>query len=242
MIHHLKKITLLTWIKISIGIFIAVVLFFLIPYGAIIQWISFDHIVDWVQSAQSNTWTLFIFFSAFTFAVLGFPITIFPIIGGVLFDFRIAFPVNLAAGTLGSCLSFAIARYFGRSFVEKFLRGRLKSFDKFTADQGLKTVAIIRLIGVPPFIIANYAMGLSGIKLRDYVIGTVIGTIPWVALMTYLANSFWQAALVGGEKGLLEAVMSKLGPMMALSAVILIGVIVAYFVKRKKIVEPYSNL
>ncbi len=242
MIHHLKKVKPLTWMKLSAGLVIAVFLLFLIPYGAILQWITFDHIVEWVQSAQSNTWTLFIFFLAFTLAVLGFPITIFPIIGGVLFDFWIAFPVNLVAATMGSCLSYAIARYFGRDAVEKFLRGRLKSFDKFTAHEGIKTVAIVRWIGAPPFIIANYLLGLSGIGLKDYVIGTLIGIIPWVALMTYLANSFWQAALVGGEKGLLEAVMTKLGPMTAVSILILIGVIVTYFVKKKKKTETHSNL
>ncbi len=242
MIHYIKAVQLWTWIKVSVGIVIALALLFIIPYGSIVAWVTFDHVVVWVQGAQSNAWTSLIFFGAFVLAVLGIPITIFPIIGGVLFDFWIAFPLNLTAATLGSCLAFSISRFFGRDFVERFLRNRGPSFEQFTKKQGIKTVAIIRWIGVPPFIIANYLLGLSPVGVKDYVLGTIVGIIPWVALMTYLANSFWAAALVGGEKGLLTAVASRLGPMMGLSALVLVGVVTAYFIKKKKKDTTYSNL
>src|SRR5207244_2582044 len=112
-----------------------------------------------------------------------------------------------------------------------------KSFDQFTSHQGIKTVFLLRWIGVPPFIVANYVLGLSSIRSRDFLIGTALGITPWMALMTYLSNSFWQAALVGGEKGLVEAVISKMGPLVLLSILVLAGIGVTYYLKRKKKLE-----
>jgi uncharacterized membrane protein YdjX (TVP38/TMEM64 family) len=243
MIHHLKKVHPTTWLKAGIGFLLGAILLFLIPYGAILQWLTFENVVEWVKHAQSNNFTLLIFFVAFTLGVLGLPITLFPIVGGVLFDYWIAFPVNLAAATLGSWLAYAIARFFGRETVEKMLRGRLKAFDEKTAEKGILTVAIIRWVGVPPFIVSNYALGLSGISSKDFLIGTIIGLGPWTALITYLATTFWQAALEGGEKGLMSTVVRTMWPLVALSFLAVGGILTKWWLDRKKKpVVDYSNL
>jgi uncharacterized membrane protein YdjX (TVP38/TMEM64 family) len=173
--------------------------------------------------------------------LLFLPITLFPIIGGVLFPFWVALPLNIAAATVGGWLSFQVTRYFGRSAVEPFLKGKIKSWDKFSSAQGFKTVLLLRLIGVPPYIISNYALGFSSVNNVDFLTATMIGILPWMAIVTYLANSLWQAVLVGGKKGLAGALAQALGPLMIVSFSILAVVLINVFLKRRK-TSRHSNL
>jgi uncharacterized membrane protein YdjX (TVP38/TMEM64 family) len=234
MVHRIKQIRFETWFKWAIGGAILVAALSLIPWPAIFSFFDFDRIIGWVRSTPSNGWTMFIFFCAFSLAILGLPVTIFPIIGGVLFPFWIAFLINMAAEAVGSLLAFGISRFFGREAVETFLRGRMKLLDRFAAHEGLKAVLFVRLSGVPPFVIANYILGLSSVTFRHYVIGTLIGITPWTALMTGLSGFFWQAALTGGQKGLMKAVMETMAPLTVISIVVLTGIAGRAYWKKKK--------
>jgi uncharacterized membrane protein YdjX (TVP38/TMEM64 family) len=165
---------------------------------------------------------------------MALPITMFPIIGGVLFPFWIALPLNLGAATLGAWISFRVGRAFGRASLEPFMRGNLKALDRLTASQGVKTVFLVRLIGVPPFIVTNYGLGLSGVRNRDFAVGTAAGMLPWMAMVTYMSTSLWEAVQVGGEKGLMSALFKAMLPLTTVSTLVLIGVVVNWYVKQRR--------
>jgi uncharacterized membrane protein YdjX (TVP38/TMEM64 family) len=232
--HRLRRIRLQTWIKAAFGLFLLAAFLFFFPIHRMANLASFSHIIGWVGSARANGWTLLIFFLAFSLAILGLPVTVFPIVAGVLFPFWVAFPASVMAEMTGASLAFGIARFFGREAVETFLRGRLKLFDRFTAHEGIKAVLFVRISGVPPFVMANYLLGLSGVTVREYLLGTLIGVAPWTALMTMLSGGFWQAAVQGGEKGLMKAVVAKMAPLSAISLLAISGFVVSGYVRRKK--------
>jgi len=198
------------------------------------EWIPIQSIIDLVNLARANPWMSAAFYLVFSIAVMAAPITLFPIVGGVLFPFWIALPLNVAAATLGSWLSFRVGRAFGRSAIEPLMRGNLKALDRLAASQGVRTVFLLRLIGLPPFIVTNYGLGLSGVRNRDFILGTVVGMLPWMVLVTYMASSLWAAVLVGGEKGMMKALLKAMAPLTALSAVVMIGVGVAWLIRRQR--------
>lgn len=193
------------------------------------------HLVD---LARSNLWISIGFYCFYVLGVMALPITMFPIVGGVLFPFWLAFPLNVLAATLGAWLSFGVTRTFGRHAVEPYLRGKIKSWDKITARQGFKAVLILRLVGVPPFIVSNYALGFSGVNNFDFLLGTSIGILPWMGIVTYLANSLWAAVLVGGRQGLAKALFEALGPLTIVSAMILTAIAVNILIQKRR----HSNL
>jgi uncharacterized membrane protein YdjX (TVP38/TMEM64 family) len=47
----------------------------------------------------------------------------------------------------------------------------------------------MRLVPIVPYNVLNYAAGLAGVKTRDYLVATFIGTIPGIFILTYLASS-----------------------------------------------------
>ena len=51
------------------------------------------------------------------------------------------------------------------------------------------SLLLMRLVPIVPYNILNYAAGVAGIKVRDYLLATFIGTIPGIFIFTYLASS-----------------------------------------------------
>jgi uncharacterized membrane protein YdjX (TVP38/TMEM64 family) len=241
MVARIKRVKKSTWIRFVTGLMLLVTGAFLVGVSPLNDYVTFDNIVISVERARSNPWSASVFYVFFILAVLGLPITLFPIIGGVLFGFRIAFPMNLLACTIGAWMAFSISRFFGRDAVETILKGRLRVLDRMAAVEGFRTVLILRLLGIPPFLVANYALGLSAIRQRHYLIGTFLGISPWMALITFASHSLWEAVLVGGEKGFSAALFRIMGPMMLLSFGVIATTGILYFVKKRKATPTASH-
>lgn len=67
-----------------------------------------------------------------------------------------------------------------RPYVEKLLAGQRKfrAVDAAIGRDGLKVVFLLRLSPLFPFSLGNYALGLSSVRLLDYVGATLVGILP----------------------------------------------------------------
>lgn len=72
--------------------------------------------------------------------------------------------------------------------------GRLKQLINGVENEGWRFVALVRLIPVFPFNLLNYALGLTKIKLLDYVWATSICMLPGAIAYTYLGYIGREAA------------------------------------------------
>ena len=217
---------------LGLPVIAGVVLF--IWFSPVKEWMSLDNVVQTVEKARVNPWAPVMFYAGFVICMLAAPVTIFPIIGGVLFNFWVALPLNMFAATLGAWLAFQVARLFGRGVMESLLKGKMKSLDRWTGKKGVKAVFLLRWVGVPPFTITNYALGLSAVRNRDFWIGTFFGILPWMALVTYMANSLWEALLTGGRDGLKVAVVQTLGPLTIISVGIVLVVFSTCYIRNRR--------
>jgi uncharacterized membrane protein YdjX (TVP38/TMEM64 family) len=196
--------------------------------------ISIKHLIPWVQSAQTSPTLRASFYGFYAVAVMILPITPFPIIGGVLFPFWVALPLNIVATTFGGWLSFRVGRAVGRDAIAPLLRGHLKALDRLAGSKGMRTVLFLRLVGIPPFAVANYGLGLSAVRNRDFVMGTALGMIPWMTLVTYMSTSLWAACLVGGEKGMSSALFKAVAPISAVSLTVVTTVVLTSYIRRRR--------
>jgi uncharacterized membrane protein YdjX (TVP38/TMEM64 family) len=81
-----------------------------------------------------------------------------------------------AASTLaGAILSFFLSRSLFRANVERLVsrRPRLRNLEALIVREGWKLVCLLRVSPIMPFSATSIALGLSGVSLRDYVIGTL---------------------------------------------------------------------
>jgi uncharacterized membrane protein YdjX (TVP38/TMEM64 family) len=111
--------------------------------------------------------------------VLAFPGIVLTLAGGLLFGTFVGGSLVLVGASAGAILAFLVARHAGRSTVVRyFAGGRLERFDRAVTDSGFSAVLFTRLVPVVPFNVVNFLWGLTGVRLRDYVLGTVVGMIP----------------------------------------------------------------
>jgi uncharacterized membrane protein YdjX (TVP38/TMEM64 family) len=96
------------------------------------------------------------------------------------------------ASVLGATLSFLIGRHFARDWVEMKLSAYAKfaSLDQAVGRSGFKVVLLLRLQPVfIPFALLNYALGLTRVRLRDYVLASWLGMLPATILYVYLGSA-----------------------------------------------------
>jgi uncharacterized membrane protein YdjX (TVP38/TMEM64 family) len=86
----------------------------------------------------------------------------------------------------GAAAAFGLSRSQLRPRIGALLtrRGGLAAMDRAIAADGWRLVALLRVSPVMPFSLTSYALGFSGISLRDYMLGT-LASLP--ALLGYVA-------------------------------------------------------
>ena len=133
---------------------------------------------SWAETSPEFAWPLFVL--AFVSAiVLMIPGWVFMVAAGYLFGALTGGLLAFAANLAGSVLAFFLARTYAREWIkEKLDRSpRFSGFDAAVSKNGLFTVMFARLALLPNNLI-NYACGVSGMRLRDFVIGTAVGLSP----------------------------------------------------------------
>lgn len=113
--------------------------------------------------------------------VLLVPGAVRSLVAGALFGPLWGTVVTVIAATIGASAAFLIARAVGRRHVERFTGPRIAGIDAWITDRGLGAVLFVRLVPLFPFNIVNYAAGLTGLRLRTFVLGTLVGATPGTA-------------------------------------------------------------
>jgi uncharacterized membrane protein YdjX (TVP38/TMEM64 family) len=118
--------------------------------------------------------------------ILMLPAFLLIMAGGAVFGMVKGSMLALAGAMLGGTGAFLIARYFARSLVERRVAANptLAALDRVIGEDGLKLVFLLRLSPAIPFVLSNYALGVTKVRLRDFVLGTV-GLAP--IILTYAA-------------------------------------------------------
>ena len=149
--------------------------------------------------AEAGAWGPALFFALYVgLALIPCPKALLTAAGGALFGLWAGAGLALSAALVGAVISFGLGRLLGREAVDRLIRGRLARVDALLADHGLSAVLVVRLVPLVPFIAINYASGLSGVRFRNYVLGSAIGMVPgtlaYAALGAYGTNPWGLAA------------------------------------------------
>ena len=104
--------------------------------------------------------------------------------------------VAAPAALLGAGLSFAAGRTIARGPVARAVARRpaLAAVESAIAGQGFRTVLLLRLSPLFPFTLLNYALGVTRVRARDYLLATAIGILPGSLLYTYIGSVVGSAA------------------------------------------------
>lgn len=176
--------------KILFGIGLLVVFIYLIISLNIF---SKESLTELFTSARENK-AFGIFFTSLISILMVFfvPISWFSALGAVFFGLK-GFLYVIVAGIIAAILSFYIAKVFRKDVIKvvnkiyyrKEREVSLEEVAKQLEKHGMGYVFFMRSMPFIPFSIANYVSGLSSIRLKDYVIGTIMGLAPGQFATTY---------------------------------------------------------
>jgi uncharacterized membrane protein YdjX (TVP38/TMEM64 family) len=142
----------------------------------------------WVQGL--GAWGAIAFIGLYILATILFlPGSVLTLGAGVLFGIGAGSIYVFVGATIGATLAFLIGRYLARGWVARRLAGndKFRAIDQAIAREGLKIIFLTRLSPIIPFNLLNYALGVTQVTLKDYILGC-FGMIPGTILYVYIGS------------------------------------------------------
>lgn len=113
------------------------------------------------------------------------------IAGGLAFGFPFGWLVGALGSIVAAVLGFYISRKGGRSLAIKLVGEKGISFaDNWFNRWGAWAVLLGRFAPFIPFDAISYSAGLTSMKLKNFMIPTIIGTLPRTLFYTSLGSFF----------------------------------------------------
>ena len=198
--------------------------------GSAVAWVYFHRqnlaladLEAWISAQGSLAPALFVLAYAVG-TVLFVPGSLMTLAGGAVFGPVWGTALNLAGATLGALLAFLVARYLAADWVTRASGARLRHIIRGVEAEGWRFVALVRLVPLFPFNLLNYALGLTGIRLAEYLVATAVCMVPGAVAYTYLGYA-GRAAFEGGE-GVVQKVLLAIA---LLAAVVLLPRLIRRF-------------
>src|SRR5438034_373435 len=150
------------------------------------------HLLDfvaWIRGAGVTGMLLFAF--AYVLAcVLFLPGSILTLGAGFAYGVGAGTPLVWLSANAGAALAFVLGRTLLRGWVALRVNAnpRFAAIDRAVGQQGFKIVLLTRLSPVFPFNLLNYAFGVTRVRFRDYVLGSLLGMLPGTVMYVYLGS------------------------------------------------------
>jgi len=147
-----------------------------------------------------------LFILGYALATVAFvPGSLLTLAAGAVYGIGRGTAIVLVAATIGASLAFLVARYIARSAVETRLRGHEKfsAIDRAVGRQGFKIVLLLRLSPIFPFNALNYALGLTRVRFRDYLLAS-IGMLPGTLLYVYYGKAAGSVAELAAGREMMD--------------------------------------
>lgn len=110
---------------------------------------------------------------------ISFPGAIFfTLFSGALFGPLLGFFIATISATIGSLIVFVLSRYVFKSYLENLYPKQFKMINDGVDSDGIYYLLTLRLHPVFPFFLVNLLVGVTAVKIRDYLWTTYIGIIP----------------------------------------------------------------
>lgn len=135
--------------------------------------------------------------------------------------------------TAGAVAAFGVGRWLARDWARRRIAGRarVEAIDRAVAEEGLKVVLLTRLSPVFPYNALNYAYALTGVSLRDFLLGSWIGMLPGTLMYAYLgAGAQTLTALATGREARTPVELALYG--VGLAATVAVTVLVTRAARR----------
>ena len=140
------------------------------------------------------------------------PASIFQIGAGLAFGSWLGLICVLIADVIGASVGFVIARYWGKSFLARYLDAQTQAqLTSLTERISWRGVILLRLLPGPAYPLVSFASGYSSLSYPRYIVASFIGVFPGLVLLVLAGDLVERSPLLA----------------FGLVALILVGVVIA---------------
>lgn len=138
----------------------------------------------WLQDAGAWGGVLFVLVYG-VLQPLGVRSIFFLLCAPLIWEPATAFVLSWVGTVAASIAAFAFARFVGRAWVQRRLPPGVRRLDDRLVTRGLRTVLLLRLVFYTAPTL-QFALGVSRVRVGPFLLGTMLGVVPFTALMTLL--------------------------------------------------------
>lgn len=121
--------------------------------------------------------------------VFPIPFSIMTIAGGIVFGMFMGLLLSFVGSTAGGVVDFYFARKSGKDLLKAMLGKKFEDITERVKGNEVFAVAMMRLIPFMNFDILNYILGMSGISIKGFILGSWLGLSPWFLLLILTGHS-----------------------------------------------------
>jgi len=171
-------------------------------------------LAEWIRAQGAWGWGVLVALQMMVCLVGVLPASVLVMVAGRLYGLWYGFVLASVATVLGAVSAFLAGRFLLGPVLTRWI-GRhfpLRHLDRAIARGRWRFVLLVRMSPVFPFALVSYGLGVSSIRLRDYVLGTV-GALPALFALSYsgAAASDLAALVAGGRAGRSPAELGVFG-------------------------------
>jgi phospholipase D1/2 len=123
--------------------------------------------------------------------LLVFPVTLLIAATAATFGPWLGFAYAAAGAAASAAATYGVGALIGRETLENVLGPRLNRIRRAIARHGVLAIATVRMVPIAPFTVINLAAGASRIPFTDYMLGTALGMLPGLVLMSALGHQIF---------------------------------------------------
>jgi phospholipase D1/2 len=151
--------------------------------------VTADNVRAVLKAVRGEPWAIAVVILVFVLAgAIVFPLNILILTTAAVFGPWLGILYG-GAGTVSSGLvMFLIGSRLGREALYRMLGERWRHGLEGVRKRGLLAVVTFRLLPIAPFTLVNLAAGASGIRFVDFLVGTLIGMLPGLVLLSVMGD------------------------------------------------------
>jgi phospholipase D1/2 len=179
------KQTRARWLIFAMAGVLGVAAVVLWRYTPLAEWADPERIAAWMERMRESAWGPIIVIAAFVIGgLIMFPLTLLITATAVVFDPLWAIVLSLSGALANAVTLYAVGRRVMRQTVRHAFGTYVDKLRRALDHSGVIAVATIRMLPVAPYTLVNLAAGSIDVRLRDYVLGTLLGILPGTIALT----------------------------------------------------------
>lgn len=158
-------------------------------YTALSEVVTADSVRAVLKSVRGEPWAIAVVVLVFVLAgAIIFPLNILILTTAAVFGPWLGILYGGAGAVSSGLVMYFIGGQLGREALYRMLGERWRHGLEGLRKRGLLAVVTFRLLPIAPFTLVNLAAGASGIRFIDFLVGTLIGMLPGLVLLSVMGD------------------------------------------------------